>query len=406
MTDVHGSPDRRAVLATMGAAAVASPALAAPVVAAPVVAATSVRETRLNGRDALTLSNGRMQLSVLPGGGFIGEVRLNTGRAQADVNPMRVPHYPTIDPYAFDYDRDGDRYGTDVQARLMAGYMGHFTCFPQFGNQPEEFKAADYNQHGEALAVKWQRQSAPADTLSMQAELPRTRYRFSRDITMLPDETVAYVTESATNLMIQDRPLQWVQHVTMGPPFAAVGRMYVDASVDRVVLGAGNDARLGDWPQSPNAAGAMHDYRVFSGDTGYWLMQRTGHNWFVAYNTDLKLLFAHVWDASVNPWLLDWQQNKTNLRKPWDGKAVARGLCWGDSLIQGAKNAVVQGSNFGVPQYSWIDSLATRRQRYAILLTEMPAGWQGAAALTTADGAITITEKNGGRTLRIKASRI
>ena len=85
---------------------------------------------------------------------------------------------------------------------------------------------------------------------------------------------------------------------------------------------------------------------------------------------------------------------------------MARGLCWGDSLIQGAKNAVVQGSNFGVPQYSWIDSLATRRQRYAILLTEMPAGWQGAAALTAADGTITITEKNGGRTLRIKASRI
>jgi hypothetical protein len=391
------TPDRRRLLTAMGAAALV------PEVAQ---AAASVREATLHGRDALTLSNGRMQLSVLPGGGFIGEVRLTTGRERADVNPMRVPHYPTIDPYTFDYARDGYRYGTDVQARLMSGYMGHFTCFPQFGNQPEEFKAADYNQHGEALAVKWRRESAPAGTLSMSAELPRTRYRFARDITMLPDETVAYVTETATNRMIQDRPLQWVQHVTMGPPFVAKDRMFVDASVDRVMLGWGSDARLADWPQSPDEKDRMHDYRVFSGDTGKWLMQRTGRNWFAAYNGNLNLLFGHVWDASLNPWLLDWQQNKTQMNKPWDGKVVARGLCWGDSLIQGAKNAVVQGSNFGVPQYSWIDGLGTRSQRYAIFVAEIPSGWRGVESLLAADGAITITEKETGRTLRIKAAQI
>lgn len=390
-------PNRRVLLTTMGAAALTPGAARA---------ATAVRETVLHGRDALALSNGRMQLSVLPGGGFIGEVRLLTGRTSADVNPMRVPHYPTIDPYTFDYARDGDRYGTDVQARLMSGYMGHFTCFPQFGNQPEEFKAADYNQHGEALAVKWQREAAPDGTLSMSAELPRTRYRFARDITLLPDETVAYVTETATNRMIQDRPLQWVQHVTMGPPFIAKDRMFVDASVDQVMLGWGDGATLGAWPQSPDEKGAPHDYRVFSGDTGKWLMQRAGRNWFAAYNTDLNLLFGHVWDAGLNPWLLDWQQNRTQMNKPWDGKVVARGLCWGDSLIQGAKNAVAQGRNFGVPQYSWIDGLATRSQRYAIFVTEIPSGWRGAASLTAANGAITITEKETGKTLRIKAAQI
>jgi hypothetical protein len=150
----------------------------------------------------------------------------------------------------------------------------------------------------------------------------------------------------------------------------------------------------------------MHDYRVFSGDTGKWLMQRTGRNWFAAYNGNLNLLFGHVWDASLNPWLLDWQQNKTQMNKPWDGKVVARGLCWGDSLIQGAKNAVVQGSNFGVPQYSWIDGLGTRSQRYAIFVAEIPSGWRGVESLLAADGAITITEKETGRTLRIKAAQI
>ena len=48
----------------------------------------------LHGRQALTLSNGRMALSVLPGGGFIGAVHLTTGNPTADVNPMRVPVRP------------------------------------------------------------------------------------------------------------------------------------------------------------------------------------------------------------------------------------------------------------------------------------------------------------------------
>jgi len=387
---------RRTVIgAALGAAAM-PPAAAA---------AATVTQTVLHGRDALTLSNGKMQLSVLPGGGFIGEVRLTSGRAKADINPMRVPHYPTIDPYSFDYARDGARYGTDVQARLMSGYMGQFTCFPQFGNQPEEFQAADYNQHGEALAVKWAREAGAGD-LVMGAELPRTRYHFQRAITLLPGETVAYVTETAENLTVQDRPLQWVQHVTMGPPFVEKDKMFADASVDRVMLGWGDGASLAAWPQSADEKGQPHDYRVFNGDTGKWLLQRQGQNWFAAYHADYNLLIGYVFDAAINPWLLDWQQNRTQMNKPWDGQVVARGFCWGDSLIQGAKNAVTQGKNFGVPQYSWIDAKARRSQRYAIFLAEIPAGYRGVADLKAGNGEIVITEKDTNKNLRLKAAQI
>lgn len=381
-------------------------ALGAAVMPRAADGATVVTETVLHGRNALTLANGRMQLSVLPGGGFIGEVRLTSGNAKTDINPMRVPHYPTIDPYTFTYAHDGATYGTDVQARLMSGYIGQFTCFPQFGNQPEEFQQADYNTHGEALTVKWQREVATDASLAMSAELPRTRYGFRRDITLLPGETVAYVTETAENRMIQDRPIQWVQHVTMGPPFVEKDKMFADASVDRVMLGWGDGATLGAWPQSANEEGQPHDYRVFSGDTGKWLLQREGRNWFAAYHADYNVLIGYVFDAAINPWLLDWQQNRTLMNKPWDGKVVARGFCWGDTLIQGAKNAISQGKNFGVPQYSWIDSLAKRSQRYAIFLTEIPDGFRGVSDLKAADGEIVLTEKETGKKLRIKAAQI
>jgi len=392
-----GEMDRRvAIGATLGA--VVLPHTAA--------AATRISETQLHGRDALTIANGKMQLSVLPGGGFIGEVRLTTGREKSDINPMRVPHYPTIDPYAFTYEHDGAIYGTDVQARLMSGYMGQFTCFPQFGNQPEEFQQADYNQHGEALTVKWQRQASASGDLVMRAELPRTRYNFQRAITMLPGETVAYVTETAENLMIQDRPLQWVQHVTMGPPFVEAGKMFADASVDKVMLGWGDEAKLAAWPRSVNEKGEAHDYSVFTGDTGKWLLQRQGRNWFTACHADYNVLIGYVFDAAINPWLLDWQQNKTLMGKPWDGKTIARGFCWGDSLIQGAKNAVVRAKDFGVPEYSWIDGKAKRSQTYAIFLAEIPAGYRGVADLKAGDGQIVLTERETGRITRLRSARI
>jgi hypothetical protein len=387
----------------MNRRAVVGAALGAAVMPTTASAATRISQTRLHGRDALTIANGKMQLSVLPGGGFIGEVRLTSGRARTDINPMRVPHYPTIDPYNFTYARDGAAYGTDVQARLMSGYMGHFTCFPQFGNQPEEFKAADYSQHGEALTVKWQRE--PSADLVMRAELPRTQYGFRRSIAMLPDETVATVTETAENLMIADRPVQWVQHVTFGPPFAEVGKMFADASVDKVMLGGGDGATLAPWPSSVNDKGVMHDYRVLSGVVGKWLMQRTGKNWVTAYHADYNVLLGYIFDAPTNPWLLDWQQDRTNMQKPWDGKVVARGFCWGDSLIQGAKNAVMQGQNFGVPQYSWIDGRASRSQTYTIFLAEIPPGYRGVATLNIENGFIVVTEKETGNILRVKAAR-
>ena len=69
----------------VGAAAVAAAAAGAD------SGGASVEEGVLHGRQALTLSNGRMALSVLPGGGFIGAVHLTTGDPTADVNPMRVP---------------------------------------------------------------------------------------------------------------------------------------------------------------------------------------------------------------------------------------------------------------------------------------------------------------------------
>ena len=338
----------------------------------------SIAETTLHGRSALTLSNGSLSLSVLPGGGFIGDVHLTTGDPRADINPMRVPDYQTIDPHTFDPKNKAHAaaYGTDVQGRLMSGYMGHYTCFPQFGNSSEEFEAVGYGQHGEAIGVLWQQQSTgDSGQLSMTAHLPLNSYNFERTVTMHPGETVACITETAENLACFERPLQWNQHVTFGPPFAQVGHMWADASV----------------------LDAPADFRGFSGRTSRWQMQiEKPQSWVVAFNDNYRLLFGQLFDAEVNPWLLDWQtdaasSDQSTMPTPLQG-ATARGFCWGDSIESGIKNAVTKAEHNGVPTFSWIGARQRWSQRYVVFLAELPDAWCGTADVRASGGSIVITE--------------
>src|ERR1700744_5131761 len=75
----------------------------------------SIRDGKLHGRDAFTLTNGVLSVSVLPGGGFIGDVHLVSQDPADSLSPLRVPEYQTMDPYRFDLKRDGAKYGTGIQ---------------------------------------------------------------------------------------------------------------------------------------------------------------------------------------------------------------------------------------------------------------------------------------------------
>src|SRR6266511_2518250 len=90
-----------------------------------VAGAVSLTEQMFQGRPAWVLENGVLRVAVLKSGGHIAEVRQTTGDVRRDINPMRVPHYPTIDPHTYDDARDNSRYGDDPHRWLSSGYMGH-----------------------------------------------------------------------------------------------------------------------------------------------------------------------------------------------------------------------------------------------------------------------------------------
>jgi hypothetical protein len=394
--------DRRRVLSAAGSALLVPAAIRAET---PVL----IREGTLHGREALIIANGSLSLSVLPGGGFIADIHLISDDAALNLSPLRVPEYQTMDPYRFDLKRDGPKYGTGIQRQLMSGYMGHFTCFPQFGASQAEFAATGYGQHGELIVSDWKRLSSSSPhELRMGAHLPINQYDFERTITMLPGESVASVTETAKNLAGYERPLQWVQHVTMGPPFAEIGKLWADGPVNSVRVGRGENTRWLDWPESIDSDGAKADARAFTGHGATWLMQRTSpSNWFTAYNESRDILFGHIYNAEINPWVLDWQIDQHADDFPVPGKVVARGLCWGDSPTAGGiKQAVNESKSMNVPTFSWIGPYEKRHQSYAIFMAQVPHGWRGTADVFVKDGMIQIREKETPSVLRLNAKGI
>lgn len=71
------------------------------------------KEEKVLGRDAYILDNGYFRISMLRGGGHIAEVRLLSEDPLKNINPMRVPHYPTIEPFTYDPVKHDGIYGSD-----------------------------------------------------------------------------------------------------------------------------------------------------------------------------------------------------------------------------------------------------------------------------------------------------
>lgn len=354
----------------------------------------AVRETTLHGRRAMTLENDQMVVSTLPGGGFIGEVRFKSSDPRKSINLMRAPHYPTIDPHTYDITRHGDLYGTGMQRRLMSGYMGHFVAFPHFASASPAELAQDYGQHGEAIAVEWKIDSTASAngsaTLKYSAMLPKTRYRMERTITLPAGETVAYVQESVENLEMFGRPVQWTQHVTFGPPFVALQKNVVDAPIATVV-------RSGQGPAG--------DQRIFSGNANSWLLDGSRpYVYFTMYNADYPVLVGYIFESASNRWVLDWQENGRMQEKPWDNKVVARGICIGDSIVGGLRNAVERGRQLDTPVFSWLDARQRRSQSYAFFLAEIPIGFKGVADLRIEGDRIAMVERDTGVVRSVKAT--
>ena len=380
------------------------------------------KEETFQGRDAYVLETDRMRVSALRGAGHWAEIRLKSDDPKKSVNPMRIPHFPTIDPWEYDAAKHDKVYGGGTNRWLQSGYMGHLLNFPTFGAPSEREAQNGLGNHGEAVIVEWKKDagiaSADAVQLVYSAYLPKTQYNVGRTLTIPAGETVMYVEEWVENLLAFGRPAHWVQHATFGPPFVEPGKTVLDASATRgEVRGEVRPNRMRDsgpveWPWGNTPEGervslrAMQD-RPKSGIYYAMLMDPDRErNYFTMYHKDYNVLIGYMWHTEDFPWLGDWQENKGNGGLPWENKVVARGMEFGTTPFGGPMETVVsEGRLYGVPMYRWIEGREKATVRYVVFLAEIPDGYQGVRNVETVDGKIAITERDTGRVISLESDR-
>lgn len=382
----------------------------------------SFHQEKFHGRDAYVLENGQMRVSALRGAGHIAEVRLKSGDPKKSVNPMRVPHFPTIEPWEYDPAKHDKIYGGGPNKILQSGYMGHLLNFPQFGSPSEAEIEQGLGNHGEALMVEWKRDrvetSEDAVRLWYSAHLPKTQYNVGRVLTLPGDETVLYIEEWVESLTDFDRPAHWVQHATFGPPFVEPGKTVLDMSGTRGEVRAGgaetNSLKAGPirWPEGVSYDGRDVSLRTMQPAEhrgtyfGVLMDQGRERNYFTMYHTGYRVLIGYIWKTKDFPWIGDWQENKRNDGPPWNGQVIARGLEFGTTPFGGPmKRVVEQGALFSAPIYRWIRARERATTHYVAFLTEIPDGFQGVEDVRVRDGKIVITERQSGDVITLKSER-
>lgn len=359
----------------------------------------TIREEKFQGRHAWFLENGLIRVSILSGGGHIAETRLISADPKATINPMRVPHYPTIDPHTFDPAKHGAIYGEGPGKWLMSGYMGHLLCFPSYGGPSPEEVSAGLGSHGEAPISEWKKmrveQTPDKLTLFYGSDLPKTQFRVERAVTIERGQRTIRVEEWVENLTAFDRPINWMQHATFGPPFVEPGKTVMDHSGTRGQVSQGrsgsNSLEPGsdvNWPKGVAAGGAPTDLRVFQPreQAGTYYVVRMDpareQQFFTMFHPGFRMLIGYVFPAADNPWLADWQENKNNAPAPWNRQVVARGIEFGSSPFdEGLRKSVQRGSFLGTPSYRWIGGRERLRTEFTIVLMEIHEGFTGAKDL-------------------------
>jgi hypothetical protein len=341
----------------------------------------------LDGTPALSISNDRLSLAIRSVGGAMVNLLLRDD-----------PHQ--IDP-------------------LHSRY-GHYVCVDGFGGVSPEERSAGLPGHGEANRVPWElvssRREAGTLTLSFSATLPIVQEVFRRTIHLVDGENVVYVESELESLLGFDRPVNWAEHGTIGPPFLELGTTLVEMSATRAMTrdhatqGGTMPRRLASfqeftWPMAPAIDGSLIDMRrppttTPSRDHTTSLMDPSRELvYLVALNPERRLLFGYVFRRVEYPWTQMWEYY------PDDG-ALARGMEFAVQPFDLPRRQVIDMNTLlGAPTYRWLPAKSTIGSAFLMFYTQTPDGMQNVDEVVLVDGQLRIHDRTSGQTITLAASR-
>lgn len=372
--------------------------------------------TSWRGRAAVTLTNGIVEATVLPGGGHLARWGFAGGR----VNTLWEAPWHTADPGSVAYTTLVEEFGSDKAAgRFLASYTGHALCLDGFGPATRAEEAAGGSMHGEASTSNWDFVQSGSSAASGVAELPVAGLRVERRFALLAGESVLRVEECVTNLRDTARSLHWVQHATFGAPFAASGSARTTASLHRGMTWPldyeGRNLLARDttftWPYAPGADGKEVDLgKIFiRHGTGLVAAARQAeereHGFVAVCDEAAGLAIGYVFRTETFPWVTVWEENGARRDAPWLGTAQARGMEFGTTPLPLGNEVVdARGPLFGTPTSRKIAGRETLTAPWLLFAAAVPHGWSEVEDVLVERDALVLMHK--GEQMRVKAGGV
>jgi hypothetical protein len=238
-----------------------------------------------------------------------------------------------------------------------------------------------------------------------------------RTIRMVDGEQVVYVESELESLLAFDRPVNWGEHATIGPPFLELGKTTVEMSATRAMTRSHESQsetlphRLASstpftWPLAPGRNGESIDVRPTPartpiGDHTTSLMDPARPLVFVtAFHADKRLLLGYVFRREEFPWTQLWEFY------PDDAGRIARGLEFATQPFDVPRREVIQlNALFDTPTYRWLPAKSTIGSAFLMFYTRTPAGFRKVDDVMLDGGRLTIEDRTSGVKVVLAASR-
>jgi hypothetical protein len=377
-----------------------------------------------NGREAVRLTNGRVELIALVGGGHIAAFRFLDITGLPSQNVLWESPWKTYEPNDPWSDEMSSRYGPRVEGKFLASFTGHALCLDLFGDPTPQEAEAGRSLHGEAAVRRWTivpDREAIETQCSFSVDLPTSGLNFGRTIRLDATESLVYFEETVHNEQPLDHDCDWIQHVTLGPPFLNKNESFVETSGTRGVTWPfvadegsllANDREF-HWPYAMDAFGttAKVDLRAPFSAAGRGFLagvQLDSHReieFLLAFNARLRLGLVYCFRRKDFPFLTIWEENCGRRSAPWNGKAQARGMEFGTSPLPiGRQSAIVMGTAFRTSKKCVIPADGSRTARYLMFLFFIPQTITSLTDVRIVDDMITIYDSDGVAATCIPAS--
>lgn len=364
--------------------------------------APTVTPVRFEGHPALQIANDKLELTVTLLGASLAKLGLreNVEAPNPFWEPVRMAR-------------------ESGQRSEFRGGTGHFVCVDGFGPVSEQERAAALPGHGEAHLQTYSETHSSGDrlaTLTMTAELPIVREKFTRTMRLVKGESIVYVNSELENLLGFDRPVNWAEHATVGSPFLESGSTVIDVSGTQSMTRPYQQSKAGaserrlvsgkefTWPAAPGLDGKTIDLRV-TPPTPHYLDHATTvvdpqrrYGWVTALNLRTRLMVGYVFRRDEFPWVQYWGNYPPTMK-------MSRGLEFSTQPFDVPRSETIDTPKlFGVPMYRWLPAKSKISADFLLFYAAIPEGMVKVDEVRLQNGQLIIEDRSAARRVTLPAS--